>query len=69
MKAKHLNGILQSPIQFKGGIDEFEDFVKQISNNDPSFDSKAYLQKFGIGVEEELHSDIIHLPPFKKKIK
>ena len=70
MKSKHLNGILQSPIQFKGGVDELEDFVRQISHNDPSFDSNKYLQKFGLGVEEEipLQSNTIHLPPFRKKL-
>ena len=69
-KKEQITGILQSPIQFKGGVDEFEDFVKQISNYDPSFDSKTYLKKFGLGQEEEipLHSDTIHLPPFRKKL-
>ena len=70
MKGKHYTGLLQSPVQFKGGVDEFEDFIKQISNYDPSFDGRAYLKKFGLGEEEEipLHSDTIHLPPFRKKL-
>lgn len=65
---KDKNGILQSSIQFKGGVDELEDFAKQISNNDPSFDSKTFLKQFGID-DTELTSEIIHLYPFNKKLE
>jgi hypothetical protein len=62
------SGILQSAIQFKGGMDELDDFLDQIRMNDPSFNKTKYLKDvLNIELDVELKSDTIHLPPFRKK--
>ena len=70
-KRSIISGILQAAIQFKGGMDELDDFLNQIRINDSSFNKTKYLKdvlKIDLDVVVELKSDTIHLHPFKKKI-
>lgn len=69
-KRRITSGILQSAIQFKGGMDELDDFLNQIRRNDPTFKKSKYLEdNFDIDINAILESDTIHLSPFLKKIK
>ena len=61
---KSIHGIIQTGIQFKGGMDELSDFLDQIANFDPTFDKMKYINE-NFESEKLLKSDIIHLPPFK----
>ena len=61
---KSIHGIIQPTIQFKGGMDELEDFLNQIARFDPTFDKMKYIDS--MTSEKALESEIIHLPPFKK---
>ena len=64
------SGILQPAIQFKGGMDELDDFLNQIAKFDPTFKKSKYLEdNFDIDINAILKSDTIHLSPFLKKIK
>jgi len=64
------SGILQPAIQFKGGMDELDDFLNQIEKSDPTFKKTKYLKdNFDIDINDILESDTIHLSPFLKKIK
>lgn len=58
------SGILQPAIQFKGGMDELDDFLNQIEKFDPTFKKSKYL-KDNFESEKPLKSVIIHLSPFK----
>jgi hypothetical protein len=62
---KSIHGIIQPAIQFKGDMNELEDFLDQIVAFDPTFNKGKYLDE-NFEVEKALESDIIHLPPFKK---
>ncbi len=62
---KSIHGIIQNSIQFKGDMNELNDFLDQIANFDPTFDKMKYLDE-NFESEKPLESDIIHLPPFKK---
>ena len=62
---KSIHGIIQPTIQFKGDMNELNDFLDQIANFDPTFNKMKYLDK-NFETEKPLESDIIHLPPFKK---
>ena len=62
---KSIHGIIQNSIQFKGDMNELDDFLDQIANFDPTFDKMKYLDK-NFESEKPLESNIIHLPPFKK---
>jgi len=62
---KSIHGIIQPTIQFKGGMDELEDFLNQIASFDLTFDKMKYIDN-NFKTEKPLESDIIHLPPFKK---
>ena len=62
---KSIHGIIQNSIQFKGDMNELDDFLDQIANFDPTFNKMKYLDK-NFESEKPLESDIIHLPPFKK---
>jgi hypothetical protein len=62
---KSIHGIIQPTIQFKGDMNELNDFLDQIANFDRTFDKMKYLDK-NFESEKPLESDIIHLPPFKK---
>ena len=62
---KSIHGIIQNSIQFKGDMNELDDFLDQIANFDRTFDKMKYLDK-NFESEKPLESDIIHLPPFKK---
>lgn len=62
---KSIHGIIQPTIQFKGDMNELDDFLDQIANFDPTFDKMKYLDE-NFESEKPLESDIIHLPPFKK---
>ncbi len=62
---KSIHGIIQPTIQFKGDMNELNDFLDQIANFDPTFDKMKYLDE-NFESEKPLESDIIHLPPFKK---
>tara|TARA_B110000467_G_scaffold50796_1_gene46550 strand:+ start:315 stop:545 length:231 start_codon:yes stop_codon:yes gene_type:complete len=62
---KNIHGIIQPAIQFKGDMNELEDFLDQIVAFDPTFNKGKYLDE-NFEVEKALESDIIHLPPFKK---
>ena len=61
---KSIHGIIQPTIQFKGGMDELEDFLNQIASFDLTFDKMKYIDS--MASEKPLESEIIHLPPFKK---
>ena len=61
---KSIHGIIQPTIQFKGGMDELEDFLNQIARFDPTFDKMKYIDN-NFKTEKPLESAIIHLPPFK----
>ena len=65
---KSIHGIIQPTIQFKGDMNELNDFLDQIANFDRTFDKMKYIDE-NFEVEKLLESDTIHLPPFKKKIK
>lgn len=65
---KSIHGIIQPSIQFKGDLNELDDFLDQIANFDNTFDKAKYIDE-NFETEKPLESDIIHLPPFKKKIK
>ena len=62
---KSIHGIIQPTIQFKGGMDELEDFLNQIASFDLTFDKMKYIDN-NFKTEKPLESDIIPLPPFKK---
>ena len=62
---KSIHGIIQNSIQFKGDLNELDDFLDQIANFDRTFDKMKYLDE-NFESEKPLESDIIHLPPFKK---
>ncbi len=62
---KNIHGIIQPAIQFKGDMNELEDFLDQIAASDPTFNKGKYLDE-NFESEKPLESDIIHLPPFKK---
>jgi hypothetical protein len=62
---KSIHGIIQNSIQFKGDMNELDDFLDQIANFDPTFNKMKYLDK-NFESEKPLESNIIHLPPFKK---
>ena len=62
---KSIHGIIQNSIQFKGDMNELDDFLDQIANYDRTFDKMKYLDE-NFESEKPLESDIIHLPPFKK---
>jgi len=62
---KNIHGIIQPAIQFKGDMNELDDFLDQIVAFDPTFNKGKYLDE-NFEVEKALESDIIHLPPFKK---
>ena len=62
---KSIHGIIQPSIQFKGDLNELDDFLDQIANFDPTFDKAKYIDE-NFETEKPLESDIIHLPPFKK---
>ncbi len=62
---KSIHGIIQPTIQFKGDMNELDDFLDQIANFDRTFDKMKYLDE-NFESEKPLESDIIHLPPFKK---
>jgi hypothetical protein len=62
---KSIHGIIQNSIQFKGDMNELDDFLDQIANFDRTFDKMKYLDE-NFESEKPLESDIIHLPPFKK---
>lgn len=62
---KSIHGIIQNSIQFKGDLNELDDFLDQIANYDRTFDKMKYLDE-NFESEKPLESDIIHLPPFKK---
>ena len=62
---KNIHGIIQPAIQFKGDMNELDDFLNQIVAFDPTFNKGKYLDE-NFEVEKALESDIIHLPPFKK---
>jgi hypothetical protein len=61
---KSIHGIIQPAIQFKGDMNELDDFLNQISAFDPTFNKGKYLDE-NFETEKPLESDIIHLPPFK----
>jgi len=62
---KSIHGIIQPSIQFKGDLNELDDFLDQIANFDNTFDKAKYIDE-NFELEKLLESDIIHLPPFKK---
>ena len=62
---KSIHGIIQNSIQFKGDLQELDDFLNQIAKFDPTFNKMKYLDE-NFETEKPLESDIIHLPPFKK---
>ena len=62
---KNIHGIIQPAIQFKGDMNELDDFLDQIVAFDPTFNKGKYLDE-NFEVEKALESVIIHLPPFKK---
>lgn len=62
---KSIHGIIQPSIQFKGDLNELDDFLDQIANFDNTFDKAKYIDE-NFETEKPLESDIIHLPPFKK---
>ena len=62
---KSIHGIIQNAIQFKGDMNELDDFLDQIVAFDPTFNKGKYLDE-NFESEKPLESDIIHLPPFKK---
>lgn len=61
---KSIHGIAQPTIQFKGGMDELEDFLDQIAKFDPTFNKMKYIDT-NFESEKPLESDVIHLPPFQ----
>lgn len=63
---KSIHGIIQPTIQIKGDMNELDDFLDQIAAFDPTFNKGKYLDE-NFESEKPLESDIIHLPPFKKK--
>ena len=58
---KNIHGIIQPTIQFKGGMDELEDFLNQIARFDPTFNKMNYIDT-NFETEQPLESDIIYLP-------
>ena len=62
---KSIHGIIQPAIQFKGDMNELDDFLDQIVAFDPTCNKGKYLDE-NFETEKPLESDIIHLPPFKK---
>ena len=61
---KSIHGIIQPTIQFKGGMNELDDFLNQIARFDPTFDKMKYIDN-NFKTEKPLESEIINLPPFK----
>ena len=64
---KSIHGIIQPTIQFKGGMNELDDFLNQIARFDPTFDKMKYIDN-NFKTEKPLESDVIHLPPFKNHL-